>query len=198
MTVADRPTEHPVVEHTLLHRGRVWDLVSDTVDLGASQVVREYVDHPGAVAVVALDDDDRVLLLSQYRHPARAELWEPPAGLLDVDGEPPVAAAVRELAEEADLRAASWWRLVEFFTTPGGSDERIVVFLARGLTPVPDGERYERVDEEAGMVPVWVPLDDAVEAALTGRLQSPTAVTGILAAAAARARGWGTLAPVEG
>jgi len=196
VTIADRAAHHSVVEHTLVHRGRVWDLVSDTVDLGASQVVREYVDHPGAVAVIALDDDDRVLLLSQYRHPTRAELWEPPAGLLDVAGEPPAQAAVRELAEEADLRAASWWRLVEFFTTPGGSNERIVVFLARDLTAVPDGERYERVDEEAGMVPAWVPLDDAVDAALSGRLQSPTAVTGVLAAAAARARGWATLEPV--
>jgi ADP-ribose pyrophosphatase len=197
VTIADRAAQHPVVEHTLLHRGRVWNLVSDTVDLGASQVVREYVDHPGAVAVIALDDDDRVLLLSQYRHPARAELWEPPAGLLDVEGEPPAAAAVRELAEEADLRAASWWRLVEFFTSPGGSAERIVVFLARDLTPVPDDERFERVDEEAGMVPVWLPLDDAVAAVLTGRLHSPTAVSGVLAAAAARARGWDTLEPVQ-
>lgn len=195
--LADAQAARPVVAHTLIHEGRVWDLVSDEVDLGGSTVVREWVDHPGAVAVIALDDEDRVLLLSQYRHPVRSELWEPPAGLLDVEGEAHVAAAARELAEEADLVAASWWRLVDIYTTPGGSSERIVVFLARGLTPVPDDERFERTDEEATMVPVWVPLDDAVDAALAGRLHSPTAVTGVLAAAAARARGWTTLESVE-
>ncbi|RHA40484.1 NUDIX domain-containing protein [Cellulomonas rhizosphaerae] len=194
---ADVPAPRPVLAHTLIHEGRVWDLVSDEVDLGDTTVVREWVDHPGAVAIIALDDEDRVLLLSQYRHPVRSELWEPPAGLLDVEGEPHVAAAARELAEEADLVAASWWRLVDFYTTPGGSSERIVVFLARGLTPVPDNERFKRTDEEATMVPVWVPLDDAVDAALGGRLHSPTAVTGVLAAAAARARGWSSLERVQ-
>ena len=195
MSVVDRPADRPVVEHAVAYRGRVFDLVSDQVDLGGSVVVRDFIDHPGAVGVIALDDDDRVLLMSQYRHPARHVLWEPPAGLLDVKGEPPVAAAARELAEEADLTAGSWWRLVEFFTTPGGSNEHIVMFLARDLAPVDHADRYERVDEEADLVPEWVPLDEAVEAALGGRIQSPTAVTGILAAAAARARGWDTLRP---
>jgi len=192
----DVPRERDVVEHRLLHAGRVWDLVSDTVRLDDGDVVREYVDHPGAVAVVVLDEQDRVLLLSQYRHPVRHVLWEPPAGLLDVEGEDLVAAAARELAEEADLVAGRWWRLVEFFSSPGGSDERITVFLARDLTTVPDADRYVRGEEEAAMVPAWVPLDDAVAAALAGRLHSPTAVTGVLAAAAARAAGWSGLEDV--
>lgn len=196
MTVADRHAPRPVVSHDVIHEGKVWDLAGDVVDLGESQVLREYVAHPGAVAVIALDDEDRVLLLSQYRHPVRHELWEPPAGLLDVEGEDPALAAARELAEEADLVAGSWWRLVEFFTSPGGSDERIVVFLARDLSPVPDADRYQRVDEEATMVPVWVPLDEAVDAVLDGRLHSPTTATGVLAAAAARSRAWSTLEPV--
>ncbi|MEN0130027.1 MAG: NUDIX hydrolase [Brevundimonas sp.] len=194
--LADLSAPRPVVAHTVLHEGRVWDLVSDEVDLGESTVVREWVRHPGAVAVIALDDDDRVLLLSQYRHPVLSELWEPPAGLLDVVGEPHVVAAARELAEEADLVAESWWRLVDVYTTPGGSSERIVVFLARGLTPVPEDERYERTEEEASMVPTWIPLDEAVDAVLAGRLHSPTTVTGVLAAAAARARGWSSLEAV--
>ena len=190
----DEAAARPVVAHEMLHHGRVFDLVADQVDLGGpTPVVREYVAHPGAVAVIALDDDDRVLLLSQYRHPARRELWEPPAGLLDVPGEPEVQAARRELAEEADLVAGSWWRLVEFFSSPGGSNERITVFLARGLGPVAEADRHERLDEEAGMVPVWVPLEEAVVAVLAGALQSPTAVAGILAAAAAKARGWAAL-----
>lgn len=193
----DVPAERPVLRHDVVHHGKVWDLVSDVVDLGESQVVREYVDHTGAVAVIALDDDDRALLLSQYRHPVRAVLWEPPAGLLDVEGEDPAVAAARELAEEADLRASSWWRLVEMNTTPGGSNERITVFLARGLSPVPDEDRFAREDEEAEMVPRWVPLDEAVQAVLDGRLHSPTTVVGVLAAAAARSLGWSTLVPVD-
>jgi 8-oxo-dGTP pyrophosphatase MutT (NUDIX family) len=194
--LADVSAARMVLSHEVIHEGKIFDLVGDVVDLGRSQVLREYVAHPGAVAVIALDDDDRVLLLSQYRHPVRSVLWEPPAGLLDVAGEDPVAAAARELAEEADLVAGSWWRLVEIYTTPGGSDERIVVFLARDLSTVDDADLYTRSDEEADMVPVWVPLDEAVAAALDGRLHSPTAVTGVLAAAAARASGWATLVPV--
>jgi ADP-ribose pyrophosphatase len=185
-----------VLAHTDLHHGKIWDLVSETVDLGVSQVVREYIAHPGAVAVIALDAQDRVLLLQQYRHPVRAELWEPPAGLRDVDGEAPHLTAARELAEEADLRAGTWHLLAEFFTTPGGSDEQILVYLARDVQPVPEDERFVREDEEAGMVPLWVPLDEAVEAVLAGRLHSPSAVVGVLAAAAARDRGWTTLREV--
>ncbi len=193
----DEPAARPVVEHRSIHHGKVFDVVADRVDLGGpAPVLREYTAHPGAVAVVVLDDEDRVLLLSQYRHPVRHVLWEPPAGLLDVAGEPEVEAARRELAEEADLVAGRWWRLASFFTSAGGSDEHITVFLARELTPVPDGSRFRREDEEAGMVPVWVPLDEAVAGALDGSLQSPTAVVGVLAAAAAKARGWSTLVPV--
>ena len=189
----DEPAERTVLEHRRVFEGRVWDLDSDTVDLGDSTVVREYVAHPGAVAVIALDERDRVLLLSQYRHPVRRVLWEPPAGLLDVGGEDECAAAARELAEEADLVARSWFRLVEFFTSAGGSSEHITVFLARDLTTT--AEPYHRVDEEAGMVPVWVPLDEALDGVLAGRLQCPTTVTGVLAAVAARSRGWAGLEP---
>lgn len=193
---ADRPAPRPVLEHTDLHHGKIWDLVSETVDLGEAQVVREFVDHPGAVAVIALDAEGRVLLLKQYRHPVRSELWEPPAGLRDVDGEPPHVTAARELAEEADLRAAIWHVLTEFATSPGGSTERIVVYLARDLSEVPESERFDREEEEAEMEPLWLALDDAVGAVLAGRLHSPSAVVGILAAAAARDRGWATLRAV--
>ena len=189
--IADRPVRREVLERTVVHHGRVWDVVAEVVDLGETQVLREYVDHPGAVAVIAVDDDGRVLLLSQYRHPVRAELWEPPAGLLDVPGEDPQAAAARELEEEADLRAERWERLLDYRTTPGGSSETIVFFLARGLTPVPESERFVRTDEEATMVPHWLPLDDAVTAVLEGRLHSPTTVVGVLAAATLRDRAAG-------
>ena len=182
----------------VVHDGMIWDVVRARVDLGdAGPVDREYVRHPGAVAVIALDDDDRVLLLRQYRHPVRRELWEPPAGLLDVAGEPLLDAVARELAEEADLVAESWWHLVDFFTTPGGSDESVAVFLARDLRPVPEQERHTREAEEHGMVLRWFPLDDAVDAVLAGRVQNPSAVIGILAAHASRARGWHGLRPAH-
>lgn len=196
--VADERADVPVVSSTLIHEGRIWDLVGDEVDLGGeAPVVREYIRHTGAVAVIALDDDERVLLLRQYRHPVRSRLWEPPAGLLDVAGEDLRAAAARELAEEADLRAERWDVLVDYYTTPGGSDEAIRIFLARGLSPVPDHELHDRVDEERDMIAAWVALDEAVADVLGGRVHNPSAVVGILAAAAARAAGWSTLRDVS-
>ena len=182
--VADERAEVPVVSSTLIHEGRIWDLVGDEVDLGGdAPVVREYIRHTGAVAVIALDDDERVLLLRQYRHPVRSLLWEPPAGLLDVTGE--------------DLRAERWDVLADYYTTPGGSDEAIRIFLARGLSPVPDHELHDRVDEERDMIAAWVPLDEAVTDVLGGRVHNPSAVVGILAAAQARAAGWATLRDVS-
>ena len=194
---SDVVAPRPVTGRTLLHEGMVWDVVRDTVDLGeAGTVRREYVRHPGAVAVLAIDDEDRVLLLRQYRHPVGRELWEPPAGLLDIEDEELVAAAARELAEEADLVAGSWWHLLDFFTSPGGSDERLRIYLARDLAPVPEDERYVREAEEKGIVPAWVPLDEAVAAVLSGQLANPSTVVGVLGAAAARARGWADLEAV--
>ncbi|GAA4833736.1 NUDIX hydrolase [Luteimicrobium xylanilyticum] len=188
----------PVVRRELVHHGRIWDVVADDVDLGGGTVVsREIVDHPGAVAVVALDDDGRVLLLRQYRHPVRRELWEVPAGLLDVAGEPADVAAARELGEEADLRAARWDVLVDYYTSPGGSSEALRVFLARDLSAVPDAERHVREDEERDIELRWVALDDAVDAVLGGAVHNPSAVVGVLAAHAARAAGWSTLRPAD-
>ncbi|KLN32919.1 ADP-ribose pyrophosphatase [Cellulosimicrobium funkei] len=199
---AERPTvdalaPRPVVETSVVHHGRVFDLRSDVVELDDGRVTREYLDHPGAVAIVALDDDERVLLLRQYRHPVRRELWEVPAGLLDVVGEDARLAAARELAEEADLQAARWDVLVDYFTTPGGSNEALRVFLARDLSPVPDDERFAREAEELDMELRWVPLDEALRGVLAGELHNPSAVVGILAAAASRADGWASLRPAD-
>lgn len=186
--LADEFGSVPVLAREEIFAGRVWDVVAEDADLGHSVVRREFVDHPGAVAVIALDPQDRVLLLKQYRHPVRGYLWEPPAGLLDVPGEDPVDTARHELAEEADLVASQWEHLVSFRSTPGGSSEEIHVFLARELSPVPEGERHVRTEEEADLEPVWVPLDDAVAGVLEGRLHSPTTVVGVLAAHARRTR----------
>jgi len=192
----DVRTDRTVLDSRVVHRGMIWDVVRETVELGdAGTVTREFVRHPGAVAVIALNDDDDVLLLHQYRHPVGAELWEPPAGLLDVPGEDPLVAARRELMEEADLAAESWWVLVDYLSTPGSSDEGLRIYLARGLTEVPHADRHDRQAEEAGMVAQWFPLEDVVAAVLAGRLRNPSTVAGVLAAAVNRDRDWAGLRP---
>ncbi|MDQ1129021.1 NUDIX hydrolase [Microbacterium sp. SORGH_AS_0888] len=177
----DEPFTPEVVSSELVYAGRVWDVRSDTVRYGDGEIVRDYVDHPGAVAVVAVDEQGRVLLIQQYRHPIRHRNWEVPAGLLDVPGERPVQAAQRELAEEADLAASRWDDLVSIFTTPGGNDEVIHLFLARDLRPV--GETFAREEEEADIRMEWVPLSEAVEAVLAGRMHNGILAVGVLAAA---------------
>jgi 8-oxo-dGTP pyrophosphatase MutT (NUDIX family) len=198
MRLTDRSAARPVRSREVVFEGRVWDVVREVVDLGrAGQVTRDFIDHPGAVAVIALDDDERVVLVHQYRHPAGVLEWEIPAGLRDVDGEEPVDTAARELAEEAFVSANDWYRLVEVVTTPGSSSETIVVFLARGLSHVPEGERHDRDGEELDMPIGWFPLDDVRQAVLDGRLQNATLTIAVLAACAARDTGWRSLDRVE-
>lgn len=177
----DEPVDPEVLESDLVYSGSVWDVRSDTVRYGDGQIVRQYVDHPGAAAIVAVDAQDRVLLIQQYRHPIRHRDWEIPAGLLDVAGESPLETAQRELVEEADLTAADWEPLVSIFTTPGGNDEIVHLFLARGLTPV--GTAHAREAEEADIAVEWIPLEDAVTGVLKGRLRNGILAVGVLAAA---------------
>jgi len=197
--LADRLIRRPAAESAVVFEGMVWDVRRDTVNLGeAGEVTREYLDHPGAVAIVALRQvmgRDQVLLIQQYRHPVGAFEWEVPAGLLDVAGEPPWQAAARELHEEADLSARRWDVLIDHFGSPGGSSEALRVFLARDLAEVDHDERFSRAGEERGMSVCWVDLDEAHEAVLRGQLHNPSAVIGILTSHAAQARGWATLRP---
>jgi ADP-ribose pyrophosphatase len=196
--LADVIGSRPVVASEVRFRGHVWDVVTDHVDLGAAgTVVRDYVRHPGAVGVLALDPDDQVLLVHQYRHPVGMTLWELPAGLLDVDAEPPLQAAQRELAEEADLRAEEWHTLVDWVLSPGGTSEAFRCYLARGLTPVPSAELHTREGEEQDMPSAWYPLNDVRDAVLAGTLHNPSLVVGVLAACAARERGWSTRRPAD-
>lgn len=179
--------------------GHVWSIVRDDIVLpGGARATRDVVDHPGAVGVVVLDDDDRVLLIRQYRYPVGGYLLELPAGLRDVPGEPPLVTAQRELAEEAGLAADRWHVLIDFYNSPGGSTEAFRCFLARGIRVLEGGRTQTGEAEEADLPQAWVPLDDAVAAVLRGDLHNPTAVAGILAASAARDRGWTTLRPADG
>ncbi|AQX80520.1 ADP-ribose pyrophosphatase [Plantibacter flavus] len=188
-----RDESHPVevVSSERAFAGKVWGIRRETFRYGDGEVVREFVDHTGAVAVLALDADERVLLIQQYRHPIGERDWELPAGLLDIAGEEPAVAAGRELEEEADLVAGSLQLLTEFYTTPGGSNESIRIYLARDLTAT--AEAFARAEEEADILVEWVPLDDAVAAVLDGRLHNSILMLGVLTAAAARDRGWSTL-----
>lgn len=147
---------------------------------------RTVVESRGAVCVVAVDAQDRVLFLEQYRHPVRRRLLELPAGLLDIEGESRIDAAARELAEEADLVAGSWEHLSSVYPSPGFTDQEIEVYVARDLSAVPAGERTEREQEEADMTTVWVPFDLAVAAVTEGRVTNAMAVVGILGEAQRR------------
>ncbi|MDP9117349.1 MAG: NUDIX hydrolase [Actinomycetota bacterium] len=156
-------------------------------------VAREVLEHLGAVAIAAIDDAGQVLLVTQYRHPVRRRLAELPAGLLDVAGEPALDAARRELAEEAGVHASIWHTLLDLHPSPGISDEAVRVFLARGLTDVPDIDRFTPQHEELTLTVERVALDEAVRRALAGDITNAAAVAGLLAAAYARDSRWSSL-----
>ncbi|MGC4772850.1 NUDIX domain-containing protein [Micromonospora sp. DT44] len=180
------------------YRGRIFDVVTEEVTMpGGGTALRDLVRHVGAVAVVALDDAGQVVLIRQYRHPVGRHLWELPAGLMDVSGEELPAAALRELAEEADLTAGRIDVLVDLHSSPGFTNEIVRVFLARDLADVPADERHERHDEEADLQVVRVDLDEAVGMVLAGEITNASAVAGLLAAARGRDTGFAALRRAE-
>jgi len=190
-----QPHDHQVESTETVFEGRIISVRKDVVSMpGQTTSQRDVVVHPGAVGVVALDDQDRVLLVTQYRHPVRRRLEELPAGLLDKPGEPALQAAQRELMEEAGFAAQTWDVLVDTLTSPGMSDEAIRVFLARDVREV---QRDVQEHEEADMTSDWVPLDEAVRWAFDGRLENAMAVVGVLAADRARRDGFAGLRPAD-
>jgi 8-oxo-dGDP phosphatase len=193
--IRDAAESWPVVSSAELGRGAMVRLRKDMVRMPDGETVgRDVLEHPGAVAVLALDAGERVLMIRQYRHPVGRLLWEIPAGLRDVAGEPLRATAERELLEEAGYRAADWRVLVDFFSSPGISTERIRIFLARELALVPEAERsYVPEHEEAYLQLAWVPLDQAAARVLAGDLHNGVTGLGILSAYAARVDGFAAL-----
>lgn len=182
--LSDQPEQWTVESSRSSFSGAVISIRSDTLrsPVDGSRFVRDVVEHPGAVAVVALDEANRVLLVRQYRHPVGYRLVELPAGLRDVKDEPLELTAARELYEEGHVRASDWRVLADVFSSPGMTDEAVRIFLARGITNVPDGERYEGVHEEADMRLSWSPLADVVAAVLGGSMHNALLCVGILAA----------------
>jgi 8-oxo-dGDP phosphatase len=189
---------YPVIGSESIFRGSLISVRLDRVQMSDGEVVaREVVGHPGAVGVVAIDEDDRLLLVNQYRHPVGQRLDELPAGLLDVDNEPALAAAKRELAEEGAVTASDWHVLVDLHPSPGFCDEAIRLFLARGITPVPEAERHLPEHEELTLTVERVPIAEAVRRVYSGELTNAAAVAGILAAAQSEATGWSGLRPPD-
>ncbi|CAN5629892.1 NUDIX hydrolase [soil metagenome] len=182
------------------HRYTGWaiDVRTDTVRLPDGAVVkRDVIAHPGAVAVLALDERDQVVLVRQYRHPVGGPLLELPAGLLDVEAEPALAAAERELYEEASLTAGRWDVLVDLYTSPGMTDEAIRIYLARDLSTVSESDRFTAEHEEATMTVERHSMPELVRLILAGELTNGPAVAGILAARVAMDRGWQGLRPAD-
>ncbi|WP_367140865.1 MULTISPECIES: NUDIX domain-containing protein [Streptomyces] len=187
MGIKDTAAEWRVIASETPFTGNKTSVRTDEVVMPDGTVVkRDYQVHPGSVAVLALDDEGRVLVLSQYRHPVRQRLWEIPAGLLDVPGENPLHAAQRELYEEAHVKAEDWRVLTDVYTTPGGCDEAVRIFLARDISDV-EGERFEVEHEELDMELARVPLAELVRGVLAGELHNNCLVVGALSLAAALA-----------
>ncbi|GAA2302262.1 NUDIX hydrolase [Streptomyces hawaiiensis] len=186
MTIKDTPEEWEIRATATPFTGNKTSVRTDDVVMPDGTVVgRDYQVHPGSVAVLALDEADRVLVLRQYRHPVRHKLWEIPAGLLDVPGENPLHAAQRELYEEAHVKAEDWRVLADVYTTPGGCDEAVRIFLARDLSEA-EGERFAVAEEEADMELDRVPVEDLVRGVLAGELHNNCLVVGVLSLVAAR------------
>jgi len=198
--VTDVPEAWPVSDReTVWESGRVISIRSDTITSPSGEALRrDVVVHPGAVGVICLDDDDRVLVVGQYRHPVGHRLIEPVAGLLDVEDEDYRDAAARELFEEGAVRATTWHVLVDSTSSPGMTSEAIRIYLARGVTDVAAADRYVGHGEEAHMQVSWVPIDDLVTGIMAGALHNPVMIMGVLAAAHARRHGWADLRSADG
>ncbi|MCK9877756.1 NUDIX hydrolase [Frankia sp. Ag45/Mut15] len=193
-------TEHhyETTESSVAYTGRIIAVRRDLVRMPDGDVSqRDVIVHPGAVGVVALDEDQRVVLVHQYRHPVGGPLWELPAGILDVAGEPASVAAARELAEETGLWADRYDLLVDAWSSPGMTDEAYRVFLARGLHEIPVEQRHVPEHEEVDMGVARIDLDEAVRRVLHGEITNGMAVIGLLAADRCRSAGFTGLRPLD-
>lgn len=188
--LSDRPLSWPVRQHVRMQQWYVFALDSDLVVSPTGQEMsRTYLAHPGAVAVIALDEDDHVVVIQQYRHPVRSLVVEPPAGLRDEPGESTLTTGARELAEEVGLQARWWRTLVDYQPSSGASSEGIRILLARDLSPVGRPDGFVLAGEEVDMPIAKVAVEVLLEAALAGKLACSTLVLGVMALEVARRRG---------
>ena len=190
--IADEPTSWPVVGTRLIHRD-AW-----VVELREDQVQRPghpeesfgrlVVEHPGAVVVLAIDDEERVCCIRQYRHAGQAVFIELPAGILDKEGEDPQVTAARELQEEVELQAEHWLQLLTTYPTAGITSELHHIFLARGLSYAGRGD-FELHAEEAELEQLWVPFEELLDAVLDSRVREGPLAAAVLAYEVLRSRG---------
>jgi ADP-ribose pyrophosphatase len=181
VSVQDEPEAWPVRSSRTEFEGAVVSVRVDTLDYDGQTFDREIVTHPGAVVIAAIDERDRVLVLSQYRHAAQRRMIELPAGLLDVEGEEPLLAAQRELREEGAIQAERWRELLEYIPSPGMSNELVRIYVAQDLSGVEQTDGFEAEHEEAAMSRDWVSLDDLVSAVMSGSVQNGHIVVAALA-----------------
>ncbi|QIK76432.1 NUDIX domain-containing protein [Nocardioides piscis] len=184
LPLADRPARWPVVRTRVLHRDDWVVVVREDVITRPGHPEHEFarisVDHPGAVIVLAVDADERVLCLRQYRHTSGHVFVELPAGLRDAGDEPAVETARRELQEEAELAAGSWRLLLSTYPSAGLTNEVHEIFLARELSHASRGA-FEMQHEEAEMETLWVPMADLLDAVLDGRVRQGPLAQAVLA-----------------
>jgi 8-oxo-dGTP pyrophosphatase MutT (NUDIX family) len=189
--LADDPLSWPVLGTRDLHRDDwVVALREDTVqrpDHPEETFGRLVVEHPGAAVVLALDEEERVCCLRQYRHAGGGVFVELPAGLCDQAGEDPQVTAARELQEEAELSAEHWRHLASLYPSAGLTDELHHLYLATGLSHADRGD-FELHAEEAEMEKFWVPVDELLEAVLDGRVREAPLAAAVLAYDALRRR----------
>ncbi len=172
-------TGYPVLRSELIDDAPIIALRRDTILTSTGEAVREVVEHFGAVAVVAVQGE-RVLLVRQWRQPVGEYLWELPAGLLDHVGESPLAAAQRELAEEAQLCSHAWSLLGDIVTSPGFAEEKVRVFLAEDCAPLETpGEPGALEAEEADLERQWVDVDELRRWIAEGKILNSIALSGL-------------------
>jgi 8-oxo-dGTP pyrophosphatase MutT (NUDIX family) len=180
----DRPESWQVHEVEQIWKGAApFSVRRDTISTPGHPDVtfgRLVLEHPGAVVVLAIDEQERALVLLQYRHPALMRLVELPAGLLDVEGEDPLVAAKRELQEEGLVHAERWTHLFSTYSSPGLVSEKIVYYVAQGLAPAADRGGFEPEHEELDMTLEWVPDDDLVAGVREGRITDGPTVQAVL------------------
>ncbi|MBU6348237.1 MAG: NUDIX hydrolase [Actinomycetales bacterium] len=184
--IQDEPAQFESIKSETVFSGRIWDVREDTFQFGDQQLVRDYIVHPGAVGVIALNDLGQLLLVQQYRRSLGKMMWEPPAGLLDVAGEDPLDAAKRELQEETGYLASDWRVLFDFAPSAGGSNELIRCYLATGLELHEEG-RPQATGEEENMEVQWVPVGEVMQAIQAGTISNSLLITGTFALLAAMA-----------
>jgi ADP-ribose pyrophosphatase len=185
----DDPLREQLVSSEVLRKSRILEFRIDTIETAdGRRSTRDIAAHPGAVAMIAIDDQDRVLMVRQWRHATGGPLLEIPAGTLDrhADGtlEDHAVAAARELEEETGARAATWRHLGSFYTAPGFTSELMHLYLATGLTTAHADGLHPDEDEHLELTPV--PFADALEMAMRGEIHDAKSMVGLLMAARIR------------